>query len=203
MLTPPSSSQSSKAFIPLLQTAPTTTSTAVISPLAQQSHNQAQLLEHQKHLVAQQKGEQQQPISLLQTPTLQIQSTSQLPMLLMQQQQTSNITQQHNNYRPLQLLPPLPQLLPSNQPLPNLHFSPNNNKEYQQQLSPKSLTQFNLPPQQSNIAINDMSIETGMRSRKSSSCSSSRTSRSRRKPEELLQDYGDYLQQVLTWLNGI
>uniref|UniRef100_A0A1I8B635 Calponin-homology (CH) domain-containing protein n=2 Tax=Meloidogyne hapla TaxID=6305 RepID=A0A1I8B635_MELHA len=190
MLTPPSNSQSSKAFIPLLQTAPSTTTTAVISPLAQQSHNQAQLLEHQKQIESLQQKEQQQP--LFQPPTVQIQSTSQLPMILMQQQTTSH------NYRPLQLLPPLPQVIPSNQPLPSLNNSPN--REFNQQLSPKSLAQFTLPPQQS-IAISDISMETGMRSRKSSSCSSSRTSRSRRKPEELLQEYGDYLQQVLTWLN--
>jgi len=63
------------------------------------------------------------------------------------------------------------------------------------------LAQFTLPSQQF-IGISDV-METGMRSRKSSSCSSSRTSRSRRKPEELLQEYGDYLQQVLTWLNGL
>uniref|UniRef100_A0A914N3S4 Calponin-homology (CH) domain-containing protein n=1 Tax=Meloidogyne incognita TaxID=6306 RepID=A0A914N3S4_MELIC len=190
MLSPPSNSQSTKAFIPLLQAVPSTTSTSIISPLAQQSHNQAQLLEHQKQIESQKEQQQQ---SLFQPPTVQIQSASQLPMLLMQQQ-----TSLHN-YRPLQLLPPLPQVLPSNQPLPSLNNSPN--RELNQQLSPKSLAQFTLPPQQF-IGISDV-METGMRSRKSSSCSSSRTSRSRRKPEELLQEYGDYLQQVLTWLNGL
>ncbi|KAL3082936.1 hypothetical protein niasHS_010738 [Heterodera schachtii] len=234
MLTPPAVSQCPKAVVPI--SAPTT----VISPLAQQTHSQNELLTHQQqqaiifHQQMQlQQQQQQQSQQFDQLQQIQRDTAAQIvqPFFLpqnaantsqaVQQQQAkvfpSQMTgqslvdqlqkqsmeqQQRSMATPIsadQSMGPPPPLPPTAVYAPTPSFAAGavphlSLPSYEASVVPPLPS---LPSQHSTTA--DASFE-GFRSRKSSSSSRSR-SRKLRNPDELVQEYGKCLQQVLNWLN--